>query len=139
MRINSIFLDTNGWLAILNATEQFHAQSVNHWLELMRDGNRVVLTDWVIAETGNGLARTQKKRRFVQVVEEMMEAPTVEIVPIGTRLIRRAMEDYAKHDDKQWGLVDCTSFIVMQDRGIADAFTSDRHFEQAGFQCLLTA
>jgi hypothetical protein len=27
--------------------------------------------------------------------------------------------------------------IVMQRRSIGDAFTSDHHFEQAGFTCLL--
>jgi predicted nucleic acid-binding protein len=34
-------------------------------------------------------------------------------------------------------MVDCANFVVMADLGIRDAFTSDRHFEQAGFRCLL--
>jgi predicted nucleic acid-binding protein len=34
--------------------------------------------------------------------------------------------------------VDCASFIVMQERGITEAFTSDRDFEQAGFKRLLS-
>jgi hypothetical protein len=34
-------------------------------------------------------------------------------------------------------LTDCTSFLVMEDRGIADALTADHHFEQAGFNVLL--
>jgi len=33
--------------------------------------------------------------------------------------------------------VDFASFIVMQERGITEAFTSDHDFEQAGFRCLL--
>jgi predicted nucleic acid-binding protein len=28
--------------------------------------------------------------------------------------------------------VDCTSFIVMKEHGISEAFTNGRHFEQAG-------
>jgi hypothetical protein len=39
--------------------------------------------------------------------------------------------------DKNWSLTDCISFVVMQGRGIKAAFTADRHFEQAGFECLL--
>ena len=31
----------------------------------------------------------------------------------------------------------CISFVVMNERGITDALTSDHHFEQAGFQILL--
>lgn len=44
---------------------------------------------------------------------------------------------YSLHTDKTWGLVDCISFVVMQERGITDALTADRHFQQAGFRALL--
>ena len=33
--------------------------------------------------------------------------------------------------------VDCAIFVVMRDAGIHGALTVDRHFSQAGFQCLL--
>jgi len=39
--------------------------------------------------------------------------------------------------DKEWGLTDCISFIVMGDHGLTDASTTDEHFEQAGFRALL--
>jgi predicted nucleic acid-binding protein len=29
------------------------------------------------------------------------------------------------------------SFVVMQERGLTEALTADRHFEQAGFTILL--
>ncbi len=43
------------------------------------------------------------------------------------------------HPDKDWSLVDCASFVVMKQRGIQEALTSDHHFEQAGFVRLLRA
>lgn len=39
--------------------------------------------------------------------------------------------------DKGWGLVDCASFVIMTGRGISEALTNDRHFQQAGFPRLL--
>jgi predicted nucleic acid-binding protein len=39
--------------------------------------------------------------------------------------------------DKEWGLTDCISFVAMQERGLTNALTTDRHFTQAGFQNLL--
>jgi predicted nucleic acid-binding protein len=54
-------------------------------------------------------------------------------------LIVRAVEQYRRFSDKTWGLVDCASFVVMRERGITEAFTSDYHFEQAGFKRLLSA
>lgn len=36
-----------------------------------------------------------------------------------------------------WSLVDCASFVLMEDRQITAALTSDHHFVQAGFRALL--
>jgi uncharacterized protein len=44
---------------------------------------------------------------------------------------------FKQRKDKEWGLVDCISFIVMQNREITDALTADIHFQQAGFRALL--
>ena len=101
-----VFLDTNGWLALLNASEQLHSEAIERWLELVHRGNRIVLTDWVIAETGNGLARSRTKLRFVDVVEQMLNAPSVEVISIDRGLLRRALSHYSRYTDKSWGLVD---------------------------------
>jgi predicted nucleic acid-binding protein len=49
-----------------------------------------------------------------------------------------ALLNASDREDKDWGLVDCASFAVMQDLGITEAFTDDRHFQQAGFRRLLS-
>lgn len=35
--------------------------------------------------------------------------------------------------DKGQSFTDCLSFLIMEQRGIGRALTSDRHFQQAGF------
>jgi predicted nucleic acid-binding protein len=138
MMANSVFVVTSGWIALLNATDRLHAKANAAWLELANSGHRFVVTDWVIAETGNGLARRLAKQKFADVVTQFLEAPSVEVVNIDRALLIRALRDYASFTDKSWGLVDCASFVIMRERGIAEAFTSDRDFVQAGFKCLLT-
>jgi len=39
--------------------------------------------------------------------------------------------------DKVWSLCDAVSFVVMNERGIGEALTTDHNFEQAGFVRLL--
>ena len=131
------FLDSNGWVAALNTRESLHPIAGKSWLELSREWRAVVLTDRVVAETGNGLARTGARDRFVETVQQMRRNPRFRIVSVGPELMERALLLYGDRPDKTWGLVDCASFVVMKDEGIADAFTTDRHFEQAGFKCLL--
>ena len=47
------------------------------------------------------------------------------------------MRLFRDRPDKDWGLTDCMSFVVMQDYGLTAALTSDNHFRQAGFRALL--
>ena len=62
----------------------------------------------------------------------------LKVVSIDSPLFFRALSLYESRPDKQWSLVDCISFIVMQDQGLKLALTADKHFVQAGFQTLMT-
>lgn len=41
---------------------------------------------------------------------------------------------YQERLDKEWGLTDCMSFLVMKDYDLRQALTADKHFQQAGFR-----
>ncbi len=131
------FLDTSGWLALLNGSDSMHSAAVAIWREFGRAGVPIILSDWVVAETGNGLARTRGRTQFARAVQLIVASSRSEIVCVDQVLALRSLELYTSRRDKVWGLIDCASFVIMQDRGIVRAFTSDRHFEQAGFKCLL--
>jgi predicted nucleic acid-binding protein len=59
------------------------------------------------------------------------------IVPLSQDLLNRGLALYHARQDKEWSLVDCTSFIIMEDLGIHEVLTTDHHFEQAGFTRVL--
>jgi predicted nucleic acid-binding protein len=59
------------------------------------------------------------------------------VVHVDTALWERGWALFVARPDKDWGLTDCISFVVMQDRRIMQAFTSDHHFVQAGFKRLM--
>jgi len=137
--IESVFLDTNGWIALLNTSDDLHEPARAIWDRLARENTPIVVTDWVVAETGNGLARfavRENSRRAVGLIETSTRAT---LLSIDQGLCRQALRLYAERSDKTWGLVDCASFVIMEGRGIRAAFTDDRHFEQAGFRRLLAS
>ncbi len=47
------------------------------------------------------------------------------------------MRLYRERPDKEWGLTDCVSFVVMRERGLTEALTTDDHFRQTGYRALL--
>ncbi len=122
---------------MLNASDALHPVAEATWLRLLEQGASVILTDWEVAETGNGLARTRARSRFAQAAEMVRASPRARLISVSDRYFQRALELYASRPDKTWGLVDCASFVVMEDEGVTEAFTNDRHFEQAGFRPLL--
>ncbi|MBI3829132.1 MAG: type II toxin-antitoxin system VapC family toxin [Planctomycetes bacterium] len=134
---NAVFLDTNGWFALLNSADTFHAEALSLWQEIVNTNAVVFLTDWVAVETGNGLARTSGRRNFTNAFRLLRSSPKARLICMDEELLDRALFLYTSRPDKFWGLVDCGSFVVMKDHRIKRAFTNDRHFRQAGFNCLL--
>lgn len=76
---------------------------------------------------------------LIEPHEYLVADPRVEIVPLTEALYSQALILFRARPDKKWGLTDCISFVVMHERGIADALTTDEDFEQAGFRALLRA
>lgn len=135
----AVFVDTSGWIALLSVDDILHGQAIDSLKELAASARPLVTTDWVLAETGNGLARLPARDKFVLAVERFMRSGHSQLVRISPETFRQALDLYAQVADKTWGLVDCASFVVMRHAGIHEALTVDRHFSQAGFQCLLEA
>jgi predicted nucleic acid-binding protein len=61
----------------------------------------------------------------------------IEVIPFSAGLIDAAMQLYGTRDNKDWSLTDCFSFVVMEQRHLTQAPTTDRHFRQAGFEAVL--
>ncbi len=96
------------------------------------------MTTWgVLLEIGNALSKVQYRQAALQLLSSLQRDASVEIVPLSEPLLQRAVMLYAERPDKEWGLTDCISFVVMEERGIRDALTADEHFRQAGFRPLL--
>ncbi len=99
---------------------------------------RVVTTEFVLLEVADGLSNPPSRKGTIAFIEELRREPTIEIVPLSGSLLDKGWALYQQRPDKEWGLTDCTSFVVMQEQGILEAFTSDHHFAQAGFAILLS-
>jgi uncharacterized protein len=128
-----IFIDTSFIIALINERDQYHDQALS--LADQYDTQLLVVTDSVLLEVANALSR-RYKFEAIQVIEDLLTSEDVDVVRLTPELFDRAFQLYKTRQDKAWGLVDCISFIAMQDRGISIAFTFDQHFAQAGFQIL---
>ena len=97
----------------------------------------VVTTDFVLVEFGNYLYRLKDRPFLEPVLQNIRSNPQYEIVEASRELLNRGIERFVARPDKEWSLTDCITFVVMEDRGLTEALTSDGDFEQAGFVALL--
>ena len=129
----TIFIDTSFIIALINERDQYHIQALN--LSDRYNDQALAITDAVLLEIANSLAR-RYKNEAIEVIEQFLDSEDVEVIRLTTEIFDRAFELYKTRLDKEWGLVDCVSFIVMQDHNIREVLTFDQHFAQAGFQIL---
>ena len=97
----------------------------------------LITTQAILLEIGNALSKKRYRKAAVELIDALERDPRVEIIPLTEELFGRALELFRNRPDKQWGLIDCVSFVAMQERGLTEALTTDEHFEHAGFRALL--
>jgi uncharacterized protein len=135
--MTEVFLDTSFAIALSSVTDQNHVRAVELANQIEADSTRLVTTQAILLEIGNSLSKQKYRAAAIQLLESLETDPNIEVILLTNSLYELAFDLFKQREDKEWGLVDCTSFIVMQDRGITDALTTDTHFQQAGFRAVL--
>jgi uncharacterized protein len=128
------FADSFFFLALLIREDARHERAVTTLKTLQTD---VITTSWILTEVADALCSVRSRGGFKRLLAVLDSNPRVTIVPADQSLFNLGVELYNSRPDKEWSLTDCISFVVMQEQGITEALTGDRHFEQAGFTALL--
>lgn len=137
--MNDVFADTSGWANYFVRTEPHHVPAASLMTQWQQQGRCVVTTNYVLSELVALLTSPLSASRstILRHIEAIRSVHWVEIVHIDPSLDAAAWKLLSERLDKKWSLVDCASFVVMEQRNLTDALTADRHFEQAGFVRLL--
>jgi hypothetical protein len=132
--VTPLFADTSYFVALVVCSDNNHPAAAA-WA---RSSHRALCTtEYVLAETGNFLSRPAWRRSFVDLYTRLKTDSQATIVPASSVLFDRGVELFGSRTDQSWSVVDCLSFVAMRDRGITEALSFDRHFEQAGFSLVL--
>jgi predicted nucleic acid-binding protein len=135
--MSRVFLDTACFVANVNRRDQYYVNAKELLNSFLEQGRQLITTEWVLMEAGGGLSRPALREEFIEFAQLLQRSGYLLIEPATTEIFARSWEVFSQRPDKSWSLVDCSSFITMQNLGIRDAFTADQHFVQAGFHALL--
>ena len=135
MSRDRLLLDTTFVQALLNRRDQYHAQA-KILLPRVRVAAEVWITEAVLVEIGNALSDFNRLAA-ASFIEQCYKTVNMRVVSIDTPLLMRALRLYRERPDKDWGITDCLSFVVMREQGLQEAMTADDHFRQAGYRALM--
>ena len=125
------FADTSFWIALSSRRDQYHSRAVEWHEFVVRSGSKIVTTEAILWEWLNALSDPTTRGVVVEGYRRAHRDVDVQVVPFQPELVDAAVALYGARPDKGWSLTDCFSFVVMAQRGITEALTTDRHFEQA--------
>ncbi|MEA5622144.1 type II toxin-antitoxin system VapC family toxin [Nostoc sp. UHCC 0251] len=129
-----LLLDTSGLLCYVHSGEPEHQKAVE-----FLDNVSVSLTHSYVLAEFIALAQVRRFPRTaaLQFIIDLLENSDIETVWINELLHREAVQLLMARQDKTYSLCDAVSFVLMRQRGVTEALTTDRHFEQEGFRRLL--
>jgi predicted nucleic acid-binding protein len=124
-----IFVDTGAWYASLVPTDPDHARAAG-WLGT--NHSPLLTSDYVIDETLTLLRARGERQRALLFGSKFFRGAIAEMHKVSHADLRHAWAVFQQFDDKGWSFTDCTSKVVMEQRGITVAFAFDQHFHQFG-------
>lgn len=135
--MGEVFADTGYWIALISTRDDLRESAAQATNSL---GNRRLVTrEMVLVEVLNHFARQGEvaRRTAAETVMRLRNNPSSEVIEQTAGQFESAVSLYVNRLDQSWSLVDCSSFVLMEERGIRDALAYDVDFVQAGFNALL--
>ena len=120
----------------VRSTGQFQ-YATSRRTELSRSNVTFITTNAILLEFGNAFSTIHLKPFAIKLINAIMQSKRWKSIEIDQSIMNRGIELFSQMIDKEWGLVDCCSMVVAKDMSIRNIFSTDHHFEQAGFDILL--
>ncbi len=128
-----LFVDTSAWYPLADAGHPDHERVAEALRNRIRDGADIVTTNLVVAETQVLLLRRAGRTAAMNFLDAIRQPPNRIEYATPEREEAAISRWLRRYTDQRFSLADAVSFVVMEELGISDALTLDRHFAAAGF------
>jgi uncharacterized protein len=135
MTPTGLFVDTSGWADSVLRNTPDHTVMEAFYKQTVASHRTLISMNYVVAELVALLITRSRASRpqILALVNSLKRLPNLRIIHIDPAVDDEAWALLERQPDKDWSLVDSASFVVMRHLAVAQAFTTDQHFVQAGF------
>ena len=130
----SAFVDTSGFLALLDADQPRHGEAAAAWRAVLEADEPLFATDYVLVETYALVQRRLGLEAVRALTDDFLPLLTIDWVD--EPMHAAAVAALLTAGRRGLSLVDCTSFLAMRRRGVTRAFALDADFAAQGFETI---
>ncbi len=127
------FIDSSAFFAWLDASSN-EGKKIESLLS--NTDHTLVTTNLVFSETISLITKRIGKKAGIRAGQGILASDLIHIYFVDAKWHLEAWKMYLKYRDKDFDLIDATSFILCQRSKIREVLTLDHHFAQMGFKML---
>ncbi len=136
MKRESVFIDTGGWIALMNAGDRYHHLAFTYYKGLSTVVRRIT-SSHVLSETYTWLRYRigyTAAVRFLAVIRQAEAEGVLNVVYDELETLTDAENLLRDFPDQKLSYADAVSMAIMRKRGVGRAFGFDKHFYLLGFE-----
>jgi predicted nucleic acid-binding protein len=126
-----VFVDASAWIALYHKKDKYHQSAWSIYSQLLEEGKTFLFSNWVAYEAISILKSRVNYDAAKSLWDVLQDAELSQIIQIGKRLEEQAVSLFWRYEDKSWGIVDCSSILLMEMKECSQAFGYDHHFVEA--------
>ena len=131
--MKKMFIDTGAFLSRWVARDQHHEASRAAWATIDKQQYRLITSNFVLDETFTLLARRTSYRFAAERARHILTSDALVILRPDAEDELEALRWFEKFADHAVSYTDATSFVLMRQHRITQAFSFDRDFTDAGY------
>src|SRR5882724_11082566 len=117
-----VCVDASAWVAITNRKDVNHRKAVQIFHRLLGASTRLIATTWTAYEALTIIKSRLGFSQAERLWDRFQAKALVDLVRIDEKIERDALDLFWRFRDKTWGVVDCSSLVVMEDLGCRHVF-----------------
>ncbi|MBM4275162.1 MAG: PIN domain-containing protein [Deltaproteobacteria bacterium] len=131
--MRTIFVDASAWIAIIYEKDKNHNIASKIYRKEIVNA-QLVTTNWTAYEAYTYVKTRTDIEKAILLRKTIENKQFVKLERITKFIEEKAIDKFWRYRDKKWGIIDITSFEIMEKISCTLAFGFDRHFVEAAKQ-----
>ncbi len=132
--MKKVFVDASAWIALYHKRDKYHQTAWIIYEQLLSSPVKFLTSNWVSYEAISFIKSRSSYDAAEALWDILQDGQLFQIIKVDRAIEKEAVNMFWKYKDKKWGIVDCSSMILMEKKKCRTAFGYDQHFAEASKQ-----